>query len=193
MLMIASLETTDKKHTVAEWLELEERSDVRHEFYYGKLIPMPGEAKKANRISGNFYKLADDHLLEKGFDIFFQDVKAEVVPDGIYRYPDLVVAPISDNEDEYIVKQPVMIVEVASKNSMYRDQVKKRREYFQVESMLYYLIVSQDDQWAELHSRNGGGEWNTHYFTEPEDVIELKKLGLEFTLGDLYKRVVFNP
>jgi Uma2 family endonuclease len=191
--MTVSLEIPEKLHSVEEWLKLEKISDVRHEYYYGKLIPMAGEAKRANRISINLSKLLDDPLYEKGYVTFAHDVKAEVVPGGIYRYPDFIVAPISDEEDDYIVKQPVMLVEVASEESNYRDRVRKRKEYFKISSIWYYLIVSQDVMWAELHLKNEDERWETQYFTEPDDTIELKRFDIKFSLSDVYHRIKMEP
>ena len=73
-LMVGAREKNIKKADIEEekeWLELEKNAEVRHEFYYGKLIPMAGEAKKANRISKTLVKLMDDHLLEHGYEAFY--------------------------------------------------------------------------------------------------------------------------
>ncbi|MBI5915031.1 MAG: Uma2 family endonuclease [Bacteroidetes bacterium] len=187
-MTIGTLDITDRQFNVEEWLELEKQSEVRHEFYYGKLIPMAGEAKKANRISKTLVKLMDDHLLEHGYEAFYLDVKVEVLPNGIYRYPDMVVAPVSDAGHEYIVKYPVMLVEVASEDSSYRDRVKKRKEYFKIPGLWYYLIISQDEIWVELHLKSDDDNWTTRYFTEPEDVIELERFGLKLSISALYKQ-----
>ena len=58
--------TTEKLYTVEEWLEFEKTADVRHEYYFGKLIPMAGEAKRANIIAGNIKRQLDVPLYEKG-------------------------------------------------------------------------------------------------------------------------------
>ena len=150
---------------------------------------MAGEAKKANKIANNFLVKLRDPLEEKGFEIFTHDVKAEVLPDGIYRYPDLVVAPLVDDEHDYIVKHPLLLLEVASTDSAHRDRVKKRKEYHQVAYLWYYLIVSQDEISVELHQRNQDGTWDIAYFTEPDDHIALPRLGVSLKVSDLYARV----
>ncbi|MCY7330659.1 MAG: Uma2 family endonuclease, partial [Saprospiraceae bacterium] len=137
--MSTTFTTAEKLYTVAEWLELEKSAELRHEFYYGNLIPMAGEAKRANILAGTIRLIIDMALYEKGFQVFDHDIKAEVVPNGIYRYPDLVVAPVVDDEDDYIVKHPVLLVEVASESSSQRDRIKKRREYLEIPSLWYYL------------------------------------------------------
>jgi len=187
--MTTTLAVTEKRYTVEEWLEFEKTAEIRHEYYFGKLIPMAGEAKRANRIAGNLRKILDDKLYTRGFDLFDHDIKAEVVPDGIYRYPDLVAAPVVDDEHEYIVKHPVFMAEIASDKSAQRDRVKKRKEYFAIPSLWYYLIADQDEMLVELHARDDNGRWETHYFTEPEDAIVLPRFGVEFSVADVYERI----
>ncbi len=187
--MIATLEIAEKLYTVEEWLALEKDSDVRHEYYFGKLIPMAGEAKRANKMANNILVKLRDPLLEKGFEIYDHDVKTEVLSGGIYRYPDLIVAPVVDDEDDYIVKLPVLMVEVSSQNSGHRDRVKKRREYRDVASIWYYLVIDQDEMLVELHVKREDGRWETQYFTEPEDELSLERFGLKLKLSDIYARV----
>ena len=45
----------EKKFSVEEYFALEEKSEIRHEFYYGEIIEMPGETTIANLIAGNIY------------------------------------------------------------------------------------------------------------------------------------------
>lgn len=42
--MTTALAATEKRYTVEEWLEFEKTAELRHEYYLGKLVPMPGEA-----------------------------------------------------------------------------------------------------------------------------------------------------
>lgn len=187
--MTTAPDTAEKLYTVEQWLEFEKTAEVRHEYYFGKLIPMAGEAKRANRIANNLIKQLDDHLYERGFEIFDHDIKAEVVPGGVYRYPDLVVAPVVDDEHDYIVKHPVLMAEVASDQSGQRDRIKKRKEYLAIPSLWYYLVADQDEMLVELHIRGEDGRWETQYFTEPDDLIRLSRFELEFPLKTVYERL----
>jgi Uma2 family endonuclease len=190
--MTVKLEIPEKRYTVEEWLEFEKQSEVRHEYYYGKLIPMAGESKQANLIAGNFKRNVEVQLFEKGFMIFDHDIKTEVDKYNIYRYPDLVVAPVVDDEDDYIVKHPVLLVEVSSENSRHRDRVRKRKEYLKIPSMWYYLVIFQDEMMVELHLKNDDGTWGTQWFTETTDTVELPKFDLKIVLSDIYWRIKLN-
>jgi Uma2 family endonuclease len=48
--------------TVDEYLEFEKNSEVRHEYYFGKLIDMPGESKNANRIAKFTFIYSENEL-----------------------------------------------------------------------------------------------------------------------------------
>lgn len=171
--------------SASEYLEREKDSEIKHEFYHGQLIPMAGEKKKANRIGRNILRKIELPLMERGFDVFFHDVKAAVSPGRIYRYPDLVVAPTNDNADEYLVLEPVIAVEVASEDSKVRDTGRKRGEYTSLPSMGYYLIVYQEEMMAEIYTRNGD-KWEVAVLTQPDDVVAFPKFSLEITLAEIY-------
>ena len=160
MLKVLNL---NKKYTVQEYLALEKTSEIRHEFYYGKLIEMPGESKKANDIANNILECWRKPLRKKGFNLYSHDVKAEVKSNGVYRYPDLVIAPEGDDTDEYIVTTPIIMVEVASEDSWKRDTGIKLKEYTNLPSLRYYLIVSQEEMFVQLCIRTNN-DWTFTFF-----------------------------
>lgn len=186
--MTTIAEVLEKRYTVEEYLDLEKTSETKHEYYYGKLIPMAGEKKKANRIARNILRKIELPLLDQGFDVYFHDVKAAVKPGYIYRYPDLLVAPLSDDKDEYMVFEPVIDVEVASEDSLTRDRGKKLDEYTHLPSMAYYLIVNQEEMLVEFYTRESG-KWMFASFSEENDVIDLPAFGLQLTLKEIYSGV----
>jgi Uma2 family endonuclease len=182
-----SVAVIEKKYTVTEYLELEKISEVRHEFYYGKLIEMPGESKTANRIAKNCSRWFDDQLEEQGYESFTHDVKVQVLVNGIYRYPDVVVAPEADDAQEYIVLEPAIMVEVASENSAKTDRHTKLKEYIALPTLKYYLIIAQYEMSVEVFSREGN-RWIVDVFTEINDVIDLPTLGIDLPLYEIYKK-----
>jgi Uma2 family endonuclease len=183
------VETKEKIYTVEEYFELEKTSDIRHEFVHGKLIPMPGESKNANKIAGNCYKQLIP-LEEKGFDIYIHNVRTMVEEKGIYRYPDVVVASESDDEDTHNVTQPVMIIEVLSESTAREDRGAKLREYTQLPTLQHYLILAQDQKSAEMYTRRDE-EWIVQFFDEKNDPIMLSAFGIELSLKAIYKKVKF--
>jgi Uma2 family endonuclease len=181
---------SEKIFTVEEYRAFEKTAELRHEFYYGKLIEMPGEAKNANRIAKNLLLKWNDALENQGLEMFLHDIKTQVKEDKIYRYPDVVVAPFADDADDYMVLHPVILVEIASEDSYRRDTGAKLREYLKLTTLRYYLIISQEEMYVQLHIRKNG-DWVMQLFEEADEVIELTHLSLKISLNDLYKRVDF--
>jgi Uma2 family endonuclease len=177
-------------YTAEEYFELEKNSEVRHEFHYGKLIEMPGEAKKANRIARNILIKWHAHLEQKGFEIFTHDVKAEINPRNVYRYPDLVVAPESDDEDEYLVKQPVIMVEVASEGSWKTDSGIKIKEYTSLPTLKYYMIVSQEEMFVQVCVKEGN-RWTFDFYDQIDEMIQLREFNLSIAVSEIYNKVKF--
>jgi Uma2 family endonuclease len=182
--------STKQIYTVAEYFELEKNSEMRHEFYYGKLIEMPGESKQANLIANNILVEWQKPLKQKGYRTYLRDVKTQVKVKDIYRYRDLVVAPKTDDSDDYVIKKPEFIAEVASENSMQRDSVVKLREYSNLPSLQYYLIISQDEMLVQFYSRTDKN-WSFEIFDSPNETINCPTFNLKITLAEIYDDVVF--
>ena len=45
-------QVAEKKYTVSEYLKMEERSEIRHEYYDGEIFAMAGTTMNHNRIVG---------------------------------------------------------------------------------------------------------------------------------------------
>ena len=181
-------EVAEKILSDTEYFELEKTSQVRHEFVHGTLIGMPGEKKKANEIAGNCYFALRQALKGQGQEIYEHDVRVMVEAGNTYRYPDLVVAPETDESDEYNVTQPGLIIEVLSESTEQTDRNKKLKEYCRIPSLRYYLLVSQDECPVETYSRKGE-EWIYDFRTKPTETVNLDFYQAELTLDAIYENI----
>ena len=176
--------------TVEEYFELEKNSEVRHEFYFGKLIDMPGESKNANRIAKKIESAFDAILDHKIVETFRGEVRLNINQTAIYRYPDVMIALISDDEDDYAVTQPIIIVEVLSDSTAKIDTGKKLREYTSLASLQYYLVVSQDEILVQVNQRKGN-IWEFGFYDKLTDEIQLSVFDKSVLLKDIYNGIVF--
>ncbi len=182
--------TEERLLTVEEYFELEKNSEVRHEFYFGKLIDMPGESKNANRIAKKIESAFDAILDHKIFETFRGEVRLNINQTAIYRYPDVMIALISDDEDDYAVTQPIVIVEVLSDSTAKIDTGKKLREYTSLASLQYYLVVSQDEVLVQVNQRKGNS-WEFSFYDKLTDEIQLSVFDKGVFLKDIYNGIVF--
>jgi Uma2 family endonuclease len=186
----AQITPKEKRYTVAEYFELEKHSSIRHEYYYGKLIAMPGESKNANEIAGNCYVAFRQSLRKRGFRVFIQDVRTIVKDNEIYRYPDVVVADEKDDDHTHNITKPRILIEVISDSSKYRDRVTKLQEYSKIPSLDYYVVVDQDEINVEIYSRKDSG-WHYKLLENLSDTLELSNFETSLSLETIYENITF--
>jgi Uma2 family endonuclease len=179
----------EKIYTVEEYFELERNSEVKHEFVEGQLIEMPGEKRIANKLSSRLLVKLLGLLNENVYDVYIQDVKLSTVKGKRYRYPDVMVVPVVDDEDEYTVHQAVLVAEILSPSTEKTDRNDKLKEYSKIPSVQYYLLVSQEETVVELYRRNGN-IFEYSFYTEKTDVIDFPFFDIKLTLDDVYKNIL---
>ena len=181
----AELQT--RYYTAAEYFALEEQSEVRHEYFDGELFAMAGASKAHNRIANNFYRLSFDTLQSTGCQLFTSDVRLAVEENRHYTYPDVVVScDPADQHDDYLIRHPVLIVEVLSPSTEAYDRAEKFLQYQKLASLRHYVLVHQQKWFVEWFRRNELGEWVVQQLNGADDVLELPDLNLRFPLAGLY-------
>lgn len=174
--------------SVAEYLEAEMDSPVRHEYVDGQIFAMAGASDRHNRLSINLTTKLDDKLGDGPCEVFMSDMKVWV-SESVFYYPDVVVACDGPGADEYYRKQPRLIIEVSSPSTERTDRSEKLAAYKQVKSLKEYVIVSQDKVRIEVCRRARGDRWNWEVLTELSDELRLESVGLTLTLAEVYRRV----
>jgi Uma2 family endonuclease len=177
---------TGKRLTSEEYLELEKRSEVRHEFVDGEMHAMAGDKKQNNRVVGKLYRLLAEAAEAKGCDVFFTVVKMRV-EENRYRYPDVVVTCEQD-ADEYLIQAPCAVFEVLSESTQTTDETEKLEEYLKIPSVQRYVLLRQDRASAYVYSRQGDS-WRFDLL-DPAGEFYLPCLDLRVKLEDIYAGIV---
>ncbi len=176
----------EKLLTEAEYFELEQRSPTRHEFVDGVMYAMAGDKKQNNKVVGKLYRLLAARAEEKGFDVFFTVVKMRV-PNGKYRYPDVVVT-CEENADEYLIEAPCAIFEVLSDSTQAVEEGEKLEEYLKIPSVERYVLLRQDKATVLVYARDEAG-WRFSLL-ENTGEFDVPCLGLTLKLEEIYSGIV---
>lgn len=177
--------------SVAEYLEAEKDSPVRHEYIDGQIYAMAGASDRHNRIAINLTGRLDDKLGDGPCEVFMADMKVWV-SETVYYYPDVVVACDGPGADEYYRKQPRLIIEVSSPGTERIDRAEKLLAYKQVKSLKEYVIVSNVPRMRiEVFRRGRGDRWSWELLAELTDELRLESVGLTLTVAEVYRRVKF--
>lgn len=179
-----------RKYTLAEYIAIDEAGVQRHEYFFGKLIPMPGESLLHNEICIQLLTLFKFLLRNAGFKIYIENVKVNIEGQDVYVYPDIVVIKQQPEADlpykDYILYSPLLIVEVLSDSTRKYDLTDKFIQYQKISSLQYYLAVEPQKNLVIFYERDETNNWIAKTYTALQDVIPLPKLNTSLLLGDIY-------
>ncbi len=179
----------EKKISVDEYLELEKRSEVRHEFVDGEILAMAGEKRRHNRIAGEIFAQLLATAKTRDCEIVFESVKIRTRGTRI-RYPDIAVS-CAPGDDEYFLENPCFIAEVLSSTTEKTDLTLKLDEYKNLPSLERYALVAQDRRFVVLYKRVLD-HWEV-VTLEDQGEIDLPCLGTSMTLKQIYAGITFEP
>lgn len=131
-------------------------------------------------------------LLSSSCESFMTDTRIRV-NDDLYYYPDVAVACTAEFQRIDNLLNPILIVEVLSNSTARFDQDAKFRDYQQIQSFRYYLLVSQYEVNATLLIRDESNNWTIQVYTDLNDVIDFAPINCRLLMRDIYFRVEFEP
>ncbi len=175
--------------TVEEYLKNENDGNTRHEYIYGEIYAMAGASDAHNRISARFFTKLFTKFDDSNCEAFMTDMKLQADEETFY-YPDVFVA--CDNPNKYFRREPILVIEVLSPATERADKHEKLSVYKQIPTLIEYLIVAQDKIWAELYQKHTDGSWVKTFFSELDEMIQLKSVELNITLEEIYRGIKFD-
>ncbi len=185
-----------RKLTVEEYLQLEEKSEIRHEFYHGEVYAMAGGTINHNRLTRRVANLLETQPALNRCGVFSENMKVDVRAGVHMPYPDVVLTchPFDLRGSNTIIRQPRLVVEVLSKSTERKDRGIKWLDYRRMPSLWYYMLVDQYATTVELFSRiEETAEWINTIYETLDDVIVLPRLSCELTVGAIYDGIELVP
>ena len=182
---MAEQATPQRFMSIAEYLEFERNSPVKHEYVGGRLFAMAGVSRRHGGICRNIVFALWEAARGGPCRVFQSDIQVPV-PDGPYYYPDVVVACGAEPEDPYVEDAPCLIVEVLSPHTALTDRREKLLSYRKLPSLRTYLIVEQERAMVERHFRDEGGRWQTELVSEGEIAVPCPP-GAQLQLARIYE------
>ena len=181
-------EPARKRWSYAEYLDLEDQTGIKHEFQDGIAVAMAGGSIPHAILVGELYALLRSALQGRPCRPMSSEQKLIVPETGLATYPDAAVycgGLERHPGDHNALVNPTLLGEVLSKNTEAWDRGGKFRNYRQLPSLRYYLLVSQKQPLVELHVRQKDGAW---LMTEHGlgASVALPDLGIALPVDELY-------
>lgn len=183
------------KYTAEEYLELEEASLEKNEFYRGEIFAMAGGTIEHNQITRNTLSLIDSYLSKTDkCQIFPSDLKIHVLTNSLFTYPDLSI--ICDEIETFgkrknTVTNPTVLIEVLSASTQDYDRGAKFKLYRDIESLKEYILISSLETLVEKYDKQADGSWVLHEYKKETDCFDIISIGFTITVKDLYRNVEF--
>jgi Uma2 family endonuclease len=177
--------------TAEEYLTWEPTQEGRYEYWDGEVVAMSGGTRNHNRVSGDFFRLLADALVDRPCEVYIVDIKVQVEPGQKYFYPDVVVTCDQRDDDPQLVKFPCLIVEVLSPSTEALDRGAKFAKYRQFSTLQEYVLVQVDQPMVEVFWRNEQDQWVLSEYAVDER-LQLKSVDVEMAIADLYRQVKFE-
>jgi Uma2 family endonuclease len=170
-----------------DYLELEGRSDVKHEYIDGQIYAMAGSTKAHNIISLNLALALRSRLIGNNCQVFMADIRVMLLNQRRYYYPDVVVACEDNNgANSSIVQYPRIIVEVLSESTESFDRGKKFQDYRTLPSLQAYILVNAQQYWVECFQRTAQNFWLLKSYEGLEAIADIEALNLTIPLVEIY-------
>jgi Uma2 family endonuclease len=188
------IERASRTYTLAQYLQKEAKSVEKHEFINGKIIRMPNAKGPHNIIAANMMAqmiIAFD-ALDKNYIVFASDqqVYFPALDEGVYADALAVCdKPIYWDKQQLLLMNPIVIVEVLSKSTSKYDRTSKFDKYKTLDSFREYVLVRQDQCYAEVWYRERPGLWHETIVTNINDELPLQSVGVALKMERIYKNV----
>jgi Uma2 family endonuclease len=189
---------SDNRLTLAEYVEREESSTVKHEFHNGQIVEMAGGTPPHAQIGGNFLTFLNIGLFKKNDPCIAYNSDAHIYITELDKslYADVSAVegkPILFAHYKTLITNPLLIVEVLSDGTQEYDRHQKFEFYQKIPSFKEYVLVHQHEPKIEIYYCKNGKRnvWNYTFITGLSESIKLQSVGCTLRLKDIYRNIEF--
>ena len=188
-------EKSPRLYSLEEYLRREAKAVDKHEFYNG-IIQKMGNAKfNHNLITSNTSRLLGNALLEMPFIVLGDGQKIFIESKNVAVYPDCLVIcekPVFYNGLEYLITNPLVVVEVLSRSTAQYDRTDKFSLYKTLPSFKEYVLIDSLGCEVETCFREEPDLWRFKTETDLAASVTFRALGVSIALSDIYRKVAFS-
>jgi Uma2 family endonuclease len=179
------------KVTAEEYLALDRAAEFRSEFLDGEIVAMLGGSPRHSKLQINLALEVETALRGTPCQAFSSDLRVRV-SSRMYTYPDLTVVCgdlMLDDERQDSLLNPKVIFEVLSPSTEYYDRGLKFRHYREIESLIDYILVDQDQARIEQFTRGDAHTWTFRDYQNANEALLIESIGISVPIARIYERV----
>ena len=183
--------------TIRDYIEYEYSSETKHEYERGEILAMSGGTINHGILCGNAYSELRENIGKSKIKCraIGSEVRIHIKKADSIVYPDAMVIcgeiEVSE-EDSEAVTNPILVVEVLSKSTESYDRGDKFYKYRQLSSFKEYILIDQEKPVVETFYKRENNIWEISRVSGIDKSIEIKSLGLQIKMTELYINVSWN-
>lgn len=179
-----------KQFTIEEYLEYENASEEKHEYYQGEIFAMSGPKVTHNIIAGNLFGEIQQKLKGRTCKPFNSDQRIYIPQNTLFTYPDISIICgdiLTKDNDEWNIINPAVLIEVLSPSTRNYDKGEKFGLYRDIASLKEYIIVDSEKVHIEVFRINATGHWELEEYKTINGQLEVRAIGLFISMSDVYE------
>ena len=177
-----------KPMSLAEFLEWEDRQELRYEFDGVEPFAMTGGTVASCHNSG---KLSDGDRKGSGASpAAFTEAISRSASLRAHSLPGRNGRVLARRSAAKVVHNPVVIFEVLSPSTAAKDRIVKAREYQATPSVKRYVMLEQERIGATVLVRAQDG-WSA-LILKDDDTLDMPEIGLAIPLAEFYEGLAFE-
>lgn len=166
--------------------------DEKWELIGGRVIRMMVGARwEHSEVCSNLQFALTNHIRQRGLPCrtFRETFWLKHRSIDLAVFPDLQVhcGPLSPGQTS--IDDPVILVEVVSRGSEFRDRVEKKGFYEKLPSVAHILFVSLEQPEAELLTRKDTARWEVTTVAGLAGMLSLTAISFDLPLAEVYRSV----
>jgi Uma2 family endonuclease len=178
-------------NTIKDYVDVEEYSNIKHEFDDGVIRAMSGGTLEHSRLAAALILELGRQLDGGPCTVYTSDARVRVVGQPFITYPDISIGceePTVDIEDPLAQTNPTVLVEITSPSSERYDRGKKFARYQLIASLREYVVVSHRECVVDVFRRLDDGGWTDAERYGAGERARLESISCEIDVDKLFRR-----
>jgi Uma2 family endonuclease len=173
-----------------EYLEMDQASEVRLEYYDGHVIELNGASFEHGRIEINLILMLGGFLRGKQCSMLGSHMRIGSPNRKNYMYADLLVYCGNEQMEEGkfdTLVNPILIIEILSPSTQGMDKKRKFLFYSEIPSLKEYLMIDSGKRQVIIRRKQADNTWNSEEINDKEGTLLFESLGYHLPLPEIYR------
>lgn len=179
----------NRKYSIEEYLEIENASEEKHEYYQGEIFAMSGAKLTHNIIALDVAATLKYKLKGKPCQPFNSDQRIHIPQNTLFTYPDISIIcgkPETRDNDEYNALNPTVIIEVLPPSTKSYDRGEKFRLYRDIPTLKEYILINSESIGVENWFINDHGNWELNEYKDAP-AFSFKSVDVSLSMTEIYE------